>query len=715
MPSFFSPQRFRSDRWARVLRARRSVRIASLGLGLLVVAPSLVVADEPQPQASTSATLRSIFSFSAAPPRKTMGLLQRSFLEIIPQRDSDLEIALVIDGTGSMETAIAGVRESAVAMLEDLRRGRSGEVRTALVVFRDYAAPAGPVQILQDRFTADGESLGQALESLRAESGEPFFHELVDVGVHTALDRLPWSTGADTTRWVFLFGDAPPYAESFVPADFPEARRHYSTDLLVALAGRKGIQIHSVLCESSPELQATYRQALPETRSFMNALAAGTGGLMLDLSYPDIRQAIVEAGRQPRADLLEIEPITRSDLVLAREAFGKETAVASAEADPTAAEVRIAVLPHLPIHQMSFDAGKPAVQIATHLRHKLESLPRVRMSSPYDVERRVRRMRAAGLNDDQQVQAIANQLGVDYVVWGEGDAAGNPVLSVVYAKGTAEPLLRVPHEGEYTRLASFMLEKAPDDRLRGLVPPATGGDADQPSSRTQELVRPLARQPGTAREILFALETLEQVLGKLATDPTAGARLAEAQQAAEAALKTESTNGLAHWLLANIHFNLATAAQGRGETEVAEEAMREMKRSLGRAFRYRNEIDSSSLVKELVADHAFLVQRKVPEAIRAYESIANDPQVCTSVRRRAHWMLTGIYSGDWGVEPEVVDPSAARRHSIAILANWEASPEAVLLRKWLGWDEQTDRTEHPFLPRSHGDLANVEVPAEPAS
>src|SRR5690606_6071315 len=101
------------------------------------------------------------------------------------------------------------------------------------------------------------------------------------------------------------------------------------------LAARKQIQIHCVLCTSSESLDPVYRQALPETRGFMNALATGTGGLMLDLSYLDIRQAIVAAGRGPRYDYLTIDPITQEDLLAARQTVSSQPA----EADPVTAEV----------------------------------------------------------------------------------------------------------------------------------------------------------------------------------------------------------------------------------------------------------------------------------------------------------------------------------------------------------------------------------------
>ena len=353
-----------------------------------------------------AAALRSIFSFSAAPPRKTMGLLQRSFLDVAARTEEDLEIAVVIDGTASMAEGIAGVRESIGAMLDDLRRGRDGEVRVAIVAYRDSGSPSGPVEVLLDRFTADNEAISQALAALQPEQGAPFFHEQPDAGIQVALDRLPWTENNRTTRWLFLFGE-PPYAESYASEQFPQAKRAYATDLLVALAARKEVQIHCVLCDAASELDTAYQQALPETRAFMNALAAGTGGLMLDLSYPDIRKAIVAAGQRPRADYLPIDPITDDDLQRAR----TETAGSPDESDPTASEVRVAVLPHLPFQKMSFDPREPATQVAAGLRHKFESLPRVRVSSPYDVEHQLRRLRTAGLNESQQIRRAGVAVG----------------------------------------------------------------------------------------------------------------------------------------------------------------------------------------------------------------------------------------------------------------------------------------------------------------
>jgi len=630
-----------------------------------------------------------------------MGLLQRSFVDVAQQAEENIEIALVIDGTDSMAEEIEGVKQSIQLMIEDLNRGRSGKVRVALVVYRDSGSPTGVVEVLQDRFTDDPKSITQALERLIPASGAPFFHEMPDAGVHTALDQLPWSADGRTTQWVFLFGDAPPYAENFVSAEVPSARRAYATELLIALATRKQIQIHCVLCTSSQELDPIYRQALPETRQFMNALASGTGGMMLDLSYPDIRDAITQAGRQPRYQYQPIDPITQDDLIAARQA----EAASSGEADPTTSEVRIAILPHLPIRDVIFDARNPAVQVATGLRHKLENLPRVRVASPYDVKRQMDRLKAAGLSESVHLRELAARLGVDYIVWGSLDQSGSPIVSNVFASRSGELVAKVSHAGEVTQLASVILNSPSNDqRFRSLKDSQRALRAEE---ITQQLQKPLAKTDATTRELLIALESLQQVLGLLADDPESERLLADAQAAAEAALVSEPSNGLAYWLLANVHFNRGSRALATGNGEVSKAAMADMKRELSRALRFVKEIDSLSLANEIMSDHSFLVDRNLPLAIKRYEALSANPSVCPSVRRRAHWILTGIYCGDWGVDQSVVDPQAARKHAIAIMANWETSPEANLLRKWLGWDPETNRTEHPHLPLSHSDLASL--------
>ena len=72
---------------------------------------------------------------------------------------------------------------------------------------------------------------------------------------------------------------------------------------------------------------------------------------------------------------------------------------------------------------------------------------------------------------------------------------------------------------------------------------------------------------------------------------------------------------------------------------------------------------------------------------------------------RGHWMLAGIYAGDWGnAGKPIVDAEQSRRHITEILSNWPDSPEAKLLKQWLRWDDTKQQTDFNFLPSLNSDL-----------
>ena len=220
--------------------------------------------------------LTTIFSPARAPKQKTMGLLQRSFLDLADQGDQELEVAIVVDGTDSMATELAGVRQNVNQMLDDLRRVRNNEVRAAIVVYRDAGSPTDEVEIPLGNFTSDKATIAKAVESLQPASGAPYFHELPDLGLQHAMEKLPWSDDDQVTKWILLFGDAPPYSETIDNSQVPEARRRVATANLIATARRKNIRINCVLCTSSDNVSEPYDKAIDETRTFMNALAGGT-------------------------------------------------------------------------------------------------------------------------------------------------------------------------------------------------------------------------------------------------------------------------------------------------------------------------------------------------------------------------------------------------------------------------------------------------------
>ena len=660
-----------------------------------------------------------------APEQKTMGLLQRSFLDIAEQDGSLLQLAVVVDGTDSMAAELAGVRQSIVAMIDDLRRYRGDEIEVALVIYRDNGSPSGEVSIPLKTFSRDTDAIAKAVEQIVAESGAPFFHELADVGIHTTLSQLPWSSDPSASRWIMMFGDAPPYDETFSDAKFPTARRRYSTELLVALAARKSIRINCVLCTSDKDVSEPYAKAIDQTRTFMNSLASGTDGLMLDLSYPEIRDAIIDASHKPEPQYIAIDPITRGDLNTMSIASRPATEiVAAATSDkpitppaPTAtaeqapADVRIAIVPHLPLAQMSFDPSDPAVQVSTALRNSFAGVPGVRVVSPIEIQKQLRRLRADNVSDDQQLRALAARLGVDYVIWGSLEPAGPTVQTAAYRRTDGSRVVQVSMKGEEQSLTRVLLSAAStsplekDGALGGLM------KRIEKSVAASVLDEPLAKTVATRKEILAAIESLEQALGLPAGSKESLVLLERAAASVTTAAAAESRNPLVSWLGSNIAYNLASYRFAAGESAAAEAQMAEMGLSLSRAYRGRREVKLPSLATEIEADYSLLVAHDVKVAIAGYE-LMTKPEQPSSTQRRGHWMLSGIYAGDWGVDESIVNPQAARQHLVEILANWPESPEADLLRKWMRWDDSAGKTKFSYLPIVNRQLAKIVPPDE---
>ena len=641
-------------------------------------------------EAPVAAAMTTIFSPARAPQQKTMGLLQRSFLDLADQGDQELELAIVVDGTDSMAAELAGVRESIAQMLDDLRRYRNNEVRVALVVYRDSGSPSGDVVIPLGKFTSDKETISKAVESLQPETGAPYFHELPDLGLHRALTELPWSADNQVTKWILMFGDAPPYAESYQDAKTPQAYRRFATPILVAIAKQKNIRINCVLCTSGDNVAEPYRQAVEETRAFMSAIAGGTDGLMLDLSYDDIRTAMIDAGRRPEVGLAKLQPISEIDLAaVRRDRAGSEA---------SAKTVKLAVIPHMPLNQISFDPEQPAVQFATAIRSTLAKVPGVQVASPRDIKEQLRRLRAQGMEDRQAMRGLAAMLGVDYVVWGSMAPDRATVQTAAYRSNDGQQIIPVRLSRNSPDAAYALIQasssKAPDDQaITQLLANMNHLQA--------ALTAPLAQSPATHDELMTAIESLDQALAYEAGDDESNALLAKADTASRNALTAEPRNALAHWLQSNVAYNLALREFRKGNPAEAEKHLAAMKKSLAEAVENRETIPVPSLVTEIEADYYLMVRREPEKAAERYLQMTKTDQPLQS-QLRGHWMLAGIYGGDWGMaQNPIVDAEKSRFHLVEILANWPESPEAKLLKEWLRWDETKRETEFNYLPAIH--------------
>ena len=621
-----------------------------------------------------------------------MGLLQRNFLELASGSGSDLEVALVIDGTESMAEELAGVQKSIDRMLADLRRLRPGEIRAAIVVYRDFGSPSGECDLPLPEFTADADRIAAAIDGIGPESGAPFFPELPDVGLYRAITELPWSEDPSVSKWILMFGDAPPYDASFQSEAHPSARRRYGDDVLSSLASGRGVQIHCVLCTSGGDANESHTAVIDRTRGFMNGLAAGTGGIMLDLSYPAIQDALVRSADSAAVEFAKIDPIGVADLRKAKR-------IESTGDLPRT--VSLAVMPHAELQNVSFDPSQASVQVSTAIRHRFGQMAGVRIASPVDIRRHLRRLRAEGLSETHALRGLASRLGVDYVVWGEIPEQ-TTYRTAAYRRTDGSPWVQVEHRGRREGVADALLTAA-----------ATRDDADEPLYQLASRLAGLSQQnlaaakiaetTATTSELLEALESLEQSLALEAGDPDSRRLLQAAKRAAESAAAAEPRNAMAHWLAANADFNLAAIAFGEDDADAGKALMETFRRSLRRAERSKQSA-SPSLAMEIEADYQLLVAGDVTSALKAYERMV-DAEMPLDTQRRGHWMLCGVYAGDWGVPASVMDLNKARQHVVELLANWPDSPETKQLKRWLLWDDQTDRSKHDYLPRVHVDMS----------
>jgi hypothetical protein len=127
--------------------------------------------------------------------------------------------------------------------------------------------------------------------------------------------------------------------------------------------------------------------------------------------------------------------------------------------------------------------------------------------------------------------------------------------------------------------------------------------------------------------------------------------------------------------------------------------MQQYKEALKRAFSQSDDSQVELLKIEIAADYNLLIKKDYKEAIRLYGVLAtapNDAKLHTALR--AHWMLAGIYSGDWDVDPAVIDGQKARSHLIHVLAHWPDSPEANFIKTNLRWSEEKGRNQYENFP-----------------
>ena len=147
-----------------------------------------------------------------------------------------IEVAFVLDTTGSMSGLIDGAKRKIWQVANQLASGKpTPEIRMALVGYRDR----GDAYVTRVRdLTADLDAIYAELQAFQADGGGDG-PESVNQALHEARTKLSWSRDANVYRAIFLVGDAPPhmdYAQDVVYAQSVRAAR------------KAGIVVNSIQC-----------------------------------------------------------------------------------------------------------------------------------------------------------------------------------------------------------------------------------------------------------------------------------------------------------------------------------------------------------------------------------------------------------------------------------------------------------------------------------
>ena len=156
-----------------------------------------------------------------------------------PARTPRIEVAFVLDATGSMGPYISEARQRIKEIADGLAAGTpKPEVRFALVTYRDRG---DDFVTRVNKFTAQLDAIKGELDKTNATGGGDTPESVLE-GVDAAIRQLDWTDrDGNAVRLAYLVGDAPAH-------HYPDG----PTEAQVTEAARKrGIVIHTIQCGNS--------------------------------------------------------------------------------------------------------------------------------------------------------------------------------------------------------------------------------------------------------------------------------------------------------------------------------------------------------------------------------------------------------------------------------------------------------------------------------
>lgn len=681
--------------------------------------------------------------YDAYVPLGAKGIVQRSFFDFSSAQQA-IQLAFVIDATSTMRTDIDSLKETLSKFIDGITkqvrsvdRPSDVDVEIAVIIYRDLLVSSvplkrrdKPVEILTGGdegvggfllFSEDAERLTEILSSITLESGDPGFPEQVDRGLFAALNDLNWSAEKNVTRIILLAGDAPPWDEKYLDSARQPAwwqnqsltLRGHSDAELQEIANNKEIAIYSVACNSG--IRADVRAAIEKRykaplADFFGSVANSTQGVFLDLWTPDQVERLVDATSQSAAlpVLVELKNIEASEF----------------EDRLQQSQVRLAVLPPLPLESMkfsSYDSGACDLAIDLVLRmQRIEGRSTVDLAT---LQRGWKEFTTRQAPSEAGLVDLARQLDVDFVIWGTYREQDDKSTVQWTAYGAGQQRITAPevtapiYELAGTSMTAMVQSfAAHDDAAASAV-----AKLFAKHNIGQHLQISYTEDNEVHAQLMNAYDILEQAAEFVAQNsvadvkngqvPNAGRDLnLKARELLQQVVDAEPENAFALMLLSNCLYNLGEQDAGNSYLTQAHE--------LGE----RNADDDLRL--EIAGDYALFVQADHKTAIANYEELVQTTQSREpKAALRARWMLCGLYLGDWGAAKTVQEMFAgrdddrldlARAYILDILVYWPESPQARFYARFVDPKPELKPRHESASPTKYvrHEIYNISVPID---
>jgi Mg-chelatase subunit ChlD len=195
---------------------------------------------------------------ASAPPSVAM--------ESEPRR---MEVAFVLDTTGSMSGMIAAAKQKIWAIASKLKSAEPTPlIRFGLVAYRDrgdaFVTKVSPL-------TEDLDDIYQQLFGFQAGGGGDT-PESVNAALHAAVRELQWSTDPRILRVIFLVGDAPPHMDYANDVKYPES---------CGLAKSAGVVVNTLQCGADPDTKRVWQEIAGLTGGSYAALSQDGGSIRI--------------------------------------------------------------------------------------------------------------------------------------------------------------------------------------------------------------------------------------------------------------------------------------------------------------------------------------------------------------------------------------------------------------------------------------------------